>query len=324
MKLLLILLGTVLSVQASTIKYNYDNRDRLASVEYKNGLVLNYGYDKAHNLTEFNAEGAYGNIYLVSLNSTPAYPYALPETAANDIETVLKIVKDNDVILVYDGTYSHPEQLSITKEILLTSLYGADNTIIDGQGLHRCIYINNNLAIVKGFTIQNGHVEGLEKNGAGVWIQSGGTVQESIILDNNAEAYAGGVFLADGGKLSRCILRNNSAYYGGGAYCKSGGYVENCVMENNIAKGNGGGIYCESDGLILNITALNNSTVYGDGGGVYLFQGGTIRNGLVHKNTAARNGGGVACAVGGTIENTIVENNTAGQNNDNIYIWNGN
>jgi len=197
----------------------------------------------------------------VSINSTTAvWPYTTEETAANSIQLAADAAVPGNIILVSDGVYFPTEKVGLSKSITVKSINGADKTIINGSGTHGCFYLldNENL-VVEGFTITNGHAI----NGAGVYINNGGTVLNCKI-SNNSAIWGGGVFCNNGGFVKNCVINNNSAVggssggkEGGGVYCLDGGTIESCTISGNYADNNGGGIFCWGGNV-----DINNSIIY--------------------------------------------------------------
>lgn len=286
LKLFILTVLVTSNLFAVKIVYDYDNLNRLTETRYETGLTINYGYDPAGNLTDAVFTGAYDNVFYVSPDGSHLWPFLTEETASTNIETALLLADDGDAVVVNDGIYYLSRQLTITGAILLISVNGPEKTIIDGLGLNRCVYLNNEFAEIQGFTITNGYVDGELNGGAGVWIQNGGIVDNCIICGNKSEGYAGGIFCEGGGTIFDSVFYGNKAYYGGGLYCKFGGTVEQCEFYKNSARGNGGGICCESGGLVLNCTIYNNSTFYGDGAGIYSFFSNVVRGCVIYANAA--------------------------------------
>ncbi len=210
-------------------------------------------------------------------------------------------------VLVATGTYNVVTNIVITSGITLMSWnVGAldpVNTIIDGQGVARCLSLNNAAARASGFTLRNG-------NGQGNYLDYGG----------------GAVLINSGGTLSNCHVVNNLAnQYGGGVYLGSvNAYVENCIIEQNVvtneAGARGGGVYIAGGGGTLRNSTLacntNLSTgVYAGGGGVYVRGDGADGRchviGCVISNNQANSGGGaLGYRWANLISNTIVNNLT--------------
>ena len=266
--------------------------------------------------------------HYVSKAGSNIYPYASWETAAHSINDC--VLSGPDDVLVADGTYYESNEIYLAGAMTVKSVNGADKTIVNGSGLHRCFYLTGS-TIIDGFTITNGY----SGAGSGVYCSSGGTINNCTISGNSATGYGGGT---RNGTINNCTISGNSATgYGGGTYNST---IQNCVISGNSAD-DGGGVY---DGTIKNCTISGNSandgggaycSVYGDstikncvisgnsadkGGGVYEV-GGTIQNCTIIENTADNYGGGVY-EVGGTIQNCTIIENTADNSGGGVYCDN--
>lgn len=208
------------------------------------------------------------------------------------------------MVLVAPGHYKLTSEIMIEKGITLRSWDNGgldpENTMIDGQGRTRCIFINHERARVAGFTLTGG-------NGAGkVNGDSGGAV---------------GIYTR-GGVLSRCIVRYNSAdINGGGVYVVSSrGCIEYCDIHcnavTNAGKAYGGGVYMAGGALRGSTLAFNTNlsmTAYRGGGGVYIRGGGDPERcqvaGCVISNNQAYGGAGMILNGSGiAVSNTIAAN----------------
>ncbi len=148
-----------------------------------------------------------------------------------------------NTVVVTNGIYEPFTAMNL--DIVIRSVEGAENTIIDGGGTNRCATLGSNTNdVVKttliGFTLKNGSVEA-------------------------ADGYGGG---ARGGILKRCLIKeNHSAQYGGGL---ADSIVQNSIIVNNLADDDGGGAWmCVlADSLVGNNRADNCGGTL-SGGGIY-------------------------------------------------------
>ena len=213
-------------------------------------------------------------------------PFTNWVNAATNIQAAVDEALAGNVVLVSNGTYYPAIQISVTNDITVKSINGAEKTIVNGNYLHRCFYIDTN-DIIEGFTITNGFDNSL---GAGVYCSGGGVVNSCIICKNEVNSLSarsgGGVYFDSGGTVNNCIISENyvgSFAYGGGACFYSGG-----VINNSIIKGN--------------------TSVFG--GGLAILGNGTINNSIIIENMAGAIGGGVYCNSGkGIVFNSILWNN---------------
>ncbi|MFH0908505.1 MAG: Ig-like domain-containing protein [bacterium] len=222
-------------------------------------------------------------VYVSPLGSH-TYPFATWATAATNIQNAIDVGRGGAVVLVTNGTYRLGAQLTISKTITLQSVNGPEQTVVDGNGAVRCLYLSGSNAVVDGFTITHG----LATNGfgGGVYSVVGGTIRNCIIASNMASnnlarytqgwgpSYGGGVYFTGNGVLQNCLVRGNTAagtgHYseglGGGVFCGAGSVVENCTIVGNIGFGDLNGYY--------------------RGGGGICAYGTTVRNTIVWSNTA--------------------------------------
>ena len=231
-------------------------------------------------------------------NSTPIPPYTSLETAAINIQDAVNAAVADETVLVNDGIYYLTNQILTTKDIIVKSINGAENTIVNGNHSHRCFYINSGVTL-DGFTITNGYANRYNTN-------------------EYASGSGGGVYCVNG-IVKNCIIIGNSAsaYGGGGIYCYAGGMVQNCIISQNSTAGSGGGVYCVN-GIVKNCIISGNSANY-DSGGVFLYYNSIIKNCTISGNSAKYSGGGVRVS-DSTVQNcTIIGNSAARRGGANIY-----
>jgi len=277
-------------------------------------------------------------------------PFTSWANAATNIQAAINAATSGDTVLVTNGTYYPATQISVTKNITVKSVNGAEKTIVDGgfpAQTNRCFYINDSNAI-DGFTIVNGYAYGGDPNyfGGGVYCYYGGTIQNCYISENSA-SFGGGVYCNNTGTIQNCtIYKNsvsscgggisghgfavqnsyiseNSASFGGGIYCSNTGTIQNCTINGNFASTFSAGIYCYGNSLIFNCIISKNS----HGGGAYCDGGAMVLNCTISENSSSDWGGvdwgGVYCDRGGTVKNSILWNNTGlelrGSSSVNIY-----
>ncbi len=231
-------------------------------------------------------------------------------------------------VLVTNGTYGAVVD-KINFPIQLSSVEGADLTIITGNNTARCLALGDVKAIVSGFKIANGKADQASYgyyDGAGVCCDSVlPIISNCVITACEAGGYGGGVYR---GTVYNSIIKNNSANYGAGLYDST---AKNCVISNNVAGTYGGGAYVST----LNACTLkDNNGKYG-GGAAYrskthsclisdnhASKGGGISEGSSYNSTiinntcdAAYNGGGAQSA---ELYNCIVYNNAFNGSPNNI------
>ena len=214
------------------------------------------------------------------------------------IQAGIDFAVDGDTVLVASGTYV--ENINFNgKNIVVTSVEGAENTIIDGNQNGSVVTINsgeNSTAVLSGFMITNG--SGTQ---AGTYIKGGG------ILVSDASPH-----------LQYLVIYKNSAQYGGGiSFYNSSSFLENAVLKADTADGagqsQGGGIYASyCDLTISNLAVLENYSPYTGGGVMLVHQDGTVINNAEIYNNESPNGGGVSISESSvTINNALIFNNKA-------------
>ncbi|NIP25749.1 MAG: hypothetical protein GWN67_23135, partial [Phycisphaerae bacterium] len=270
-------------------------------------------------------------------------------TWANAFDTIGEAISESvagNEIRVADGTYNLTSTLNVDKAISLLGGYAGqgegeddNNTIIDGGGVRRCIYVTGNATIDR-FTIQNGFVYA---DGAGMKVHNcSPTVTNCIFSSNHADGGDG-----DGGGMhnwnssptvTNCVFQNNIAGDDGGGLCnKSGssGTFTNCVFSNNSTQGDnqdgksdGGGVFntsSETNPVCSNPSFTNcvftgNSTVRDGGGACDADQTGTsgdptpsYTNCVFYDNSASDDGGGISIKDGAdsTLTNCVFVNNSS-------------
>ena len=216
----------------------------------------------------------------VDMNSpAPASPYGSWSNAAHNVQAAVDASYAGDTVWVTNGTYYLSSQVYIWPGITLQSVNGPEVTIIDGQNMTRCLYINNGDTFVRGFTLQNGNA----------------------MTYNYSPTYGagGGVYVVDGqdAVVTNCIIQGNAGNNGAGMMR---GVAQNCLFIQNTGNSDGGGL---GWGEAHNCLFSGNSARYG-GGSAW----STLNNCTLTANQATYTRGGVS---GGTVNNCIIWGNTA-------------
>jgi len=192
-------------------------------------------------------------------------PYDSWANAAKSIQLAVDYAVEGNVVLVTNDVYTVSGHILITtNNIILKSVNGAANTVINGNSTTHCIYLRGD-SIIDGFSIINGKFS----NGGGIFVQNYGTILNCIFTNNFATISDGGAIRARDALVSNCYFYANGAKNGGGVFMRYGSFVKDCVFENNIAT-NGGAIYCygANAGTISDCVISNNNAY--DGGGLWL------------------------------------------------------
>jgi hypothetical protein len=172
-----------------------------------------------------------------------------------------------DQVLVAPGHYNEnilwPRQNGIR-----LSGSGAEQTIIDGQGIDRTIHFPHADfytwdTTIEGFTITGGDATGALKWGGGIYlpyVQS--TIQDCIIMGNSASRGAG-IFSAGHATLRRLVIWDNDASYRGGGILIAGdaNLVDHCSIAFNRSE-SGPAVWFSS----VSETMFSNNIIYGNVG----------------------------------------------------------
>ena len=199
-------------------------------------------------------------------------------TAKKSIQAAIDVTATGDVILVTNGTYG--PIVSSNRAIIIQSINGATETILDGGSSRRCASLargttsGDKNTVLIGFTLQNGFTTNY---GGGA---AGGTLNSCIVTGNSAGRGGGGAY---GGTLNDCIVTGNTAISSGGGAERC--ILNNCTLTGNSAGGSGGGI---SAGASSNCTISGNSCGLNGGGA----SGAALTNCTLTGNTAGECGGG--------------------------------
>jgi hypothetical protein len=255
---------------------------------------------------------------------------ALPAAATTwrvprDLPTVQQALDravDGDVILVSPGVYRENIDF-LGKAVWLQGLAGGATAVLDGGGAGPVVRLASGeprAAVLRGFTIRNGHGTG----GGGVEVSGSPTITGNVIRDNRACTGAG-IQVENGFPLiaGNAILDNTNFCTGPGA----GGaaiHVFGAQLEarENVIRGNRTGASSLGAALHLNIAfaslvaknwIVDNVADGGDGGAVALLNGSSVvfeQN--VFAGNRARRGGAVMIHAGPVVasfvNNTLVDN----------------
>ena len=259
-------------------------------------------------------------VHYVSRTGTAVYPYTNWATAARYIQQAVNAAAAGDTVLVTNGTYASGAAIVVSDAITLASINGPEVTVVNGQGDHRCLNLNNVGCTLSGFTVTKGAAS---YSGGGVYCTGiNPLITNCIITANSAGTLGGGSYkgtLVDcsingntvgdgdnqssgggsyGGILTRCSVIGNwissSSYYGQGGGCY-GATLNDCTIADNFSRnsfGDGGGSY----NCTLNYCTLSGNQASRNGAGAY---GGTLTHCTVTANR------GYAC-YGSTLKNCIV------------------
>jgi hypothetical protein len=217
-----------------------------------------------------------------TVGAAPAPPFTNWATAGTNLLEVVLVAQTNPeprMVWVTNGTYSLTNKISLTNAIIVKSVTGWSNTVVNGNApaFTNCAFSISMPAgqtgIVDGLTISNCWASGLE-------LGSGSAVQDCLITDCKISGtYGGGIrALVNGSPITirgSTVRRNQGAYGGGGislGYGNWGTLIQDTLIEGNNSGGSvgGGGIYMNvSSATITNCTIRSNVGMV-CGGGIYM------------------------------------------------------
>jgi len=274
--------------------------------------------------------GAYEHAtYYVSHDGSNTFPYDTWAKATNIIQIAVDAAFDGDTVIVEDGTYntggaaesghSLMNRVMINKVLLVQSVTGPENTIIQGQGpigedAVRCIFLTNR-AQLRGFTLENGCTKNIE-----------------VVL-SHFDKRGGGALISGKGSISNCVVRNNCSYeWGGGVFAEGEGTISDCRIKDNETLGCGGGVYINGyiytgyqyiwGGATLENSEITSNYANDYGAGVFSY-GGIVTNCRIISNTSFR-GGGITCYNGAKVIQCVINDNSAfAEDGGGVYIYSG-
>ncbi len=226
-------------------------------------------------------------LLVMTVYLSPAVSLAVIYTVPGDYPTIQQAIdaaSPGDTVLVSPGTY--PEFLDfLGKEIVLTSVSGAEYTIIDGNGAGRPVTINSGEGpgtVLNGFTVANG----LGWPGGGILVDSGSApfITDCIITGCWGYNHGGAICIQSS---SPVILGNtivdNFAFsgptgYGGAIYSfESSASIHGNIITLNDAE-NGSAFYLSADSSVIsnNLIVGNPNTYFTPRGTIHAYGSQTI------------------------------------------------
>ena len=253
-----------------------------------------------------------------------------------------------DTIKLKSGTFtgSSNRNITLSKNLVITSSHGPDSTILDANSVNRHFYFGTSgdtLTHIIGLTLKN-------SSGSSFYIeQSSPRITNCVFKSNVSNYYGGAVYIQGGSEVkaeplfTNCTFRDNQSGDSGGAIYMTGGSSDNqstprfvgcTIISNDVLSdfdayrgGSGGGISSQGEMRPAFVDCqIDSNTVapgygYGYGGAAYIYgySGGavttftrcTFRGNTVTPNRSAS--GGALYVSNGEIEltNCLISGNSA-------------
>ena len=212
--------GTTLTTNGTDVTHSY-----AAAGQYEVSVTADGG---AAGLKSYTFESALSvflpDLYVKRTGSTPAFPFATENTAANSLDSIWKYLTDGMTVHVGPGTYQTTGwQLVVTNAVTIIGEGETPNDVVFHNG-----YANFN----------NGTRNMVVRN-------AGALVANVTLMGGWANYDKGGNLLLESGTVSNCVLStggSNSSGGSGGAAYVSGGLLTHCVITNAYLGNRGNGI----------------------------------------------------------------------------------
>lgn len=232
------------------------------------------------------------------------------------IEAAIGAAAAGDELWVLEGTYALTSQIVVDKAVAIYGGFGGDETtrderdwdvhvtIIDGQGVTRCLMITDD-ATIDGFTIRNGRDVTQYSDGGGLYVDAASPV------------------------IAHCLIAGNSAAWrGGGMFNNSASpTIDHCTFSGNVSDGEGGAIMnVGSSAPVISDSSFSENEALYTGGAIDDDYGTspTIRrcqfshNGTTHDDMSGADSSGGAIFIGSS-SSAIIEDCTFTENSVHVY-----
>lgn len=239
---------------------------------------------------------AQATVYFVTPDGTGDFP---------TIQDAVDQAVDGDTIELADGVFRGPGNRDIepgSRAVTIRSRSGdAFACVIDCEHMpHRGFMLEQSVAILENFTIQNG----IASAGGAVRVYSGAPVLRGLrLLDCYAAEDGGALWVRYGATISDCVLLGNRAGRHGGGACIVGvtadAALQRCTFEQNACTGRGGGVYIDRAHPSLADCIFLDNVAGTFGGGVCCQDecSPSFTRCTFGRNTATEFGGGLAALV---------------------------
>ncbi|MBX3724989.1 MAG: hypothetical protein KF823_03630 [Xanthomonadales bacterium] len=197
---------------------------------------------------------------------------------APSIQAAIALAQAGDRVLVDPGTWPGPVDFG-GKDIVVESLAGPADTVIDGEGAAGFVVTFANGegrdAVLRGFTVTGGFGQGGSMGagpGGGVRIVGASPTLEGNLITGNAGVLGGGVSVVDGAPaLVGNSLSGNTALQGGGLYVQGGALdaLDNRFEDNTAVQFGGGAAVLWGAAVRMTDSLFVGNTASSFGGGLY-------------------------------------------------------
>lgn len=191
------------------------------------------------------------------------------------------------------------------------------NAILDD-----CLIISNQASYGGGVYVRQGLVTNcvittniaFYSSGGGAMVGPDGIMTDTLVSNNYASSYGGGVYADGAGIVTGCVVGGNTGGTGGGIYARYGASIADTEILDNTA-GSGGGLEIDDavarGCLVSDNTSTSPSRGSNRGGaGVRLWANALVEDGIIRNNNAYGVGGGVNVC-GGVVRNCLIVGNIA-------------
>lgn len=254
-------------------EWDFENSGEINSAAQHPSHTYTTPGDKSVRLVVSNASGSATLIKVGIVRIAHARSIAGP---TDNIQQIINESQPYDVIALESGVYrlppdtQQPYVLMIPEHVTLIGADSPEDTIIDGEGLRRALYVSGGRAA--NLTIMGGRADTMPS--------------DFITQRGRAAGHIGGGVLLESGELDRVIIRDCIALEGGGVYAVGEGWIRSSLIISNSAEKAGGMVMAGAVDA-SNLTIAHNSASQ-DTGGILLYSG-ELWNAIVYHNTAPTN-----------------------------------